>query len=85
MTQTATPSPTVTPKRSRRGNWVRDILEVLLIALILYIVIWSALQTLGWNDARSTPLFRALSRVTALAVFVGFISVPVAVLAGWVR
>ena len=47
--------------------------------------IWSALQTLGWNDARSTPLFRALSRVTALAVFVGFISVPVAVLAGWVR
>jgi len=47
--------------------------------------IWSALQTLGWNDARSTPLFRALSRVTALAVFLGFISVPVAVLAGWVR
>lgn len=45
MTQVATPSPTVTPKRSRRGNWVRDILEVLLIALILYIVIWSALQT----------------------------------------
>ena len=47
--------------------------------------IWSALQTLGWNDARSTPLFRALSRVAALAVFLGFISVPVAVLAGWVR
>jgi len=47
--------------------------------------IWSALQTLGWNDARSTPLFRALSRVTALVVFLGFISVPVAVLAGWVR
>ena len=47
--------------------------------------IWSALQTLGWNDARSTPLFRALSRVMALVVFVGFISVPVAVLAGWVR
>src|SRR5258706_598985 len=47
--------------------------------------IWSALQTLGWNDARSTPVFRALSRGTALIVFVGFISVPVAVLAGWVR
>jgi signal peptidase I len=45
VTQVATPPPTVTPKRSRRGNWVRDILEVLLIALILYIVIWSALQT----------------------------------------
>src|SRR6267378_7580527 len=24
--------------------------------------IWSALQTLGWNDARSTPFLRALSR-----------------------
>ena len=47
--------------------------------------IWSALQTLGWNDARTTPVFRALSRATALIVFVGFISVPVAVLAGWVR
>ena len=47
--------------------------------------IWSALQTLGWNDARTTPVFRALSRGTALIVFVGFISVPVGVLAGWVR
>ena len=46
MTQVATPPPaTVTPKRGRRGNWLRDILEVLLIALILYVVIWSALQT----------------------------------------
>ncbi|MFN2581186.1 MAG: signal peptidase I [Candidatus Dormibacteria bacterium] len=46
MTQVATPPPTaVAPTRRRRANWLRDILEVLLIALILYIVIWSALQT----------------------------------------
>ena len=47
--------------------------------------IWSLLQTLGWNNARTTSTLRTLSRAVALAVFVGFISVPVAVLAGWVR
>src|SRR5262245_7285633 len=47
--------------------------------------IWSLLQTLGWNNARTTPALQALSRGVALVVFVGFISVPVAVLAGWLR
>lgn len=47
--------------------------------------IWSLLQTLGLNNARTTPALRALSRGVALVVFVGFISVPVAVMAGWVR
>jgi succinate dehydrogenase / fumarate reductase, cytochrome b subunit len=47
--------------------------------------IWSMLQTLGWNHAQITSALRALSRGVALVVFAGFISVPVAVLAGWVR
>jgi succinate dehydrogenase / fumarate reductase cytochrome b subunit len=47
--------------------------------------IWSLLQTLGWNNAKTTPTLQALSRGVALVVFLGFISVPVAVLAGWVR
>jgi succinate dehydrogenase / fumarate reductase, cytochrome b subunit len=47
--------------------------------------IWSMLQTLGWNNARTTRTLQALSRGVALVVFVGFISVPVAVLAGWLR
>ena len=47
--------------------------------------IWSLLQTLGWNNARTTSTLRALSRGVALAVFAGFISVPVSVLAGWLR
>jgi succinate dehydrogenase / fumarate reductase cytochrome b subunit len=47
--------------------------------------IWSMLQTLGWNNARTTSALKGLSRVVALLVFAGFISVPVAVLAGWVR
>jgi succinate dehydrogenase / fumarate reductase cytochrome b subunit len=47
--------------------------------------IWSMLQTLGWNNARTTSALQALSRGVALVVFAGFISVPVAVLAWWVR
>jgi succinate dehydrogenase / fumarate reductase cytochrome b subunit len=47
--------------------------------------IWSMFQTLGWNNARTTRALQTLSRAVALVVFVGFISVPVAVLAGWVR
>ena len=47
--------------------------------------IWSMLQTLGWNNARISPALRILSRVVAVVVFAGFISVPVAVLAGWLR
>jgi hypothetical protein len=43
------------------------------------------LQTLGWNNARTTPALHMLSRGVALVVFLGFISVPAAVLAGWVR
>ena len=47
--------------------------------------IWSFLQTLGVNNARTTAALRALSRGVGLVVFVGFISAPVAVLAGWIR
>ena len=46
--------------------------------------IWSMLQTLGWNTARNETTLRAVSRLIAIVVFVGFASVPVAVLAaGW--
>ena len=47
--------------------------------------IWSMIQTLGWNNARTTRTLQALSRAVAIVVFAGFISIPVAVLAGWVH
>jgi succinate dehydrogenase / fumarate reductase cytochrome b subunit len=47
--------------------------------------VWSMLQTLGLNNAQSTSVFRTMSRGVAIIVFAGFISVPVAVPAGWVR
>ncbi len=47
--------------------------------------IWSMLQTLGWNARKSQKALRGLSRVVAIIVFLGFISIPVAVMAGWLR
>ncbi len=39
------PEPTDAPRPRRRHGLVRDVLEVLIIAVVLYIAIWSALQT----------------------------------------
>ena len=47
--------------------------------------IWSMLQTLGWNTARNEAQLRVLSRLIGIVVFVGFASVPVAVLAAWLH
>ena len=61
------------------------ILSMAALCLHLDHGVWSMLQTLGLNDARSSSVFRMMSRGVAILVFAGFISVPVAVLAGWVR
>ncbi|KPJ90746.1 MAG: hypothetical protein AMS18_10145 [Gemmatimonas sp. SG8_17] len=48
----------------------------------LYHGVWSAMQTLGINHPRLNRYRRPLALVVAGAVFVGFITTPVAVLAG---
>jgi succinate dehydrogenase / fumarate reductase cytochrome b subunit len=47
--------------------------------------IWSMLQTLGWNTARNEAKLRVLSRMIGIVVFVGFASVPVAVMEAWLH
>jgi succinate dehydrogenase / fumarate reductase cytochrome b subunit len=47
--------------------------------------IWSMLQTLGWSTQRNTGKLKMLSRVIAIVVFAGFVSVPVAVMTGVVH
>ena len=47
--------------------------------------IWSMLQTLGWVTTDNTGSLRIFSRIVALVIFAGFISVPISVMAGWVR
>jgi succinate dehydrogenase / fumarate reductase cytochrome b subunit len=55
------------------------------LCLHLYHGIWSMLQTLGWNTARSETTLRIVSRVIAIVVFLGFSAVPVSVLGGWLH
>jgi len=47
--------------------------------------IWSLLQTLGWSTARNEANLKIVSRAIAIVVFLGFSSVPVAVMAGWLH
>jgi succinate dehydrogenase / fumarate reductase, cytochrome b subunit len=47
--------------------------------------IWSMLQTLGWATVENTSSLRIFSRIVAILIFAGFVSVPISVLAGWVR
>jgi hypothetical protein len=42
-------------------------------------------QTLGLNDRSRSRLFGGLATVTAVAVSIGYISIPLAVLTGIVR
>lgn len=55
------------------------------LCLHLYHGIWSMLQTLGWNAAQNERMLKIASRVVAIVVFLGFSSVPVSVLSGWLR
>jgi succinate dehydrogenase / fumarate reductase cytochrome b subunit len=47
--------------------------------------LWSLLQTLGLSNARNTATLTSLSRAIAIVVFLGFVSVPISVWAGWLR
>jgi len=47
--------------------------------------IWSMFQTLGWTTVSNTKSLRIFSRIVAIVIFAGFVSVPISVLAGWVH
>ncbi len=61
------------------------VLAMGLLALHLDHGVASVFQTLGWADDRSLPRLGLASRVIALLVFVGYSSIPLAVLFGWLR
>jgi succinate dehydrogenase cytochrome b subunit len=61
------------------------IVSMLALCLHLDHGIWSMLQTLGWVTVDNTKSLRVFSRIVAILIFAGFISVPISVLAGWVR
>jgi succinate dehydrogenase / fumarate reductase cytochrome b subunit len=61
------------------------IVAMLLLCLHLYHGLWSMFQTLGMAHPRYTPLLRRSAAAVAILIAAGNISIPVAVLAGWVK
>lgn len=47
--------------------------------------IQSFFQTIGWNNDKTLPLFGRIGKGVALVFFVGYISIPVLILAGVVK
>jgi succinate dehydrogenase / fumarate reductase, cytochrome b subunit len=61
------------------------ILAIVALGLHMYHGVWSMFQTLGINTVRTDRFYRGLAIVSSLAVVLGNISVPIAVLTGFVR
>lgn len=61
------------------------ILAMVLLCMHLYHGLWSMLQSLGWIDPRHNGKIRRAAAALAILICVGFVSVPLAVLAGLVR
>jgi succinate dehydrogenase / fumarate reductase cytochrome b subunit len=61
------------------------IVAMLLLCLHLYHGLWSMFQSLGIAHPRYTPMLRKGAAVLATLIAAGNISIPVAVLAGWVK
>jgi len=61
------------------------IIAMLLLCLHLYHGLWSMLQSLGVLQARYTPALKRAAAVVAILIAAGNISIPVSVMAGWVK
>jgi succinate dehydrogenase / fumarate reductase, cytochrome b subunit len=58
------------------------ILAMACLCFHLFHGIWSLFQTLGLNHPKYTPMLRVLAKVIAIALFIGFSSIPIAVMLG---
>ena len=60
-------------------------LAMLAVGFHLFHGIWSTFQTLGWNTARTNRLVRNVATFLAILLSLGNMSIPLAVLTGFVR
>lgn len=58
------------------------IIAMAFLMLHLYHGAWSLFQTLGFSHPRYTPLLRNLAKILSILLFLGFISIPISVMAG---
>lgn len=61
------------------------ILSMALLCLHLYHGAWSMFQSVGVSHPRYTPVLKKFAAVMAAVIFIGNVSIPVAVLAGVVK
>lgn len=61
------------------------ILAMLLLGLHLKHGLWSLFQSLGFHHPKYTPWIKHLATAVSVLIVAGNISIPIAVLAGWVR
>jgi succinate dehydrogenase / fumarate reductase cytochrome b subunit len=61
------------------------IFSIVLLGLHLRHGLWSAFQSLGMNHPRHTPILKSSAWVIAVAITLGYISIPISVLLGVVK
>jgi succinate dehydrogenase cytochrome b subunit len=61
------------------------VLAMIAVGLHLWHGVWSLFQTLGWNTARANRLIRNFATFAAVLLTLGNISIPIAVLTGFVK
>jgi len=61
------------------------IFSMILVGFHLRHGIWSMFQSIGFNHPRHTPILKKAALVLALAISLGYISIPVAVMTGLIK
>lgn len=61
------------------------IFSMILLGFHLRHGIWSMFQSVGWNHPRHTPVLQQAALWIAIAITLGYISIPISVLVGLVR
>jgi succinate dehydrogenase / fumarate reductase cytochrome b subunit len=61
------------------------IIAMILLCYHLYHGLWSMFQSLGFSHPVYTPWLRLFAKIFAILMAIGFISIPVAVLAGFIK
>ena len=61
------------------------IFSMVLLGLHIRHGAWSMVQSLGANHPRHTPLLKKAAAILAIVIVVGYVSIPISVMAGWVK
>lgn len=61
------------------------IIAMIMLCYHLYHGLWSMFQSLGFSHPVYTPWIQRLAKVFAIVIAIGYISIPVAVLAGFIK